>query len=90
MEQQDLEFKRVRAKIGECIQRFVADRLASGRPQFHADDLRRAVAAVHPSAPASADRILRALRQDGLVAYQVLNRRASLYEALAPSSRSVA
>lgn len=89
-EQQEIEIKRVRERIGECIRRFIADRLATGRPQFHADDLRRAVATVHPSAPASADRILRALRQEGLVAYQVVNRRASLYEALDPSTRRVA
>lgn len=82
-EQQEIEFKRVRARIGDAILRFIRGRLASGKPQFTADELRAHVAQVHPSAPASADRILRALRQDGECAYTVINRRASLYEALA-------
>jgi hypothetical protein len=90
VQQQDLEFRRVRSLIGDRIKRFLSERLSSGRPQFHADELRRYVASVHATAPASADRILRALRQDGIVAYQVLNRRASLYEALDPAARRVA
>lgn len=90
MEQQDLEFRRVRSLIGDRIRRFIAERLSSGRPQFHADELRRYVASVHPTAPASADRILRALRQDGAVDYQCVSRRDSLYEALDPGARRVA
>lgn len=89
MEQQEMNLSRVRANIGASIQRFIEERLASGEPRFHADDLRRAVAAVHPTAPASADRILRSLRQDGAIAYQVVDRQRSLYEAL-PTSRKVA
>lgn len=90
MEQQDIEFKRVRAAIGERIKVFIAQRLASGVTQFHAQDLRDFVAAVHPTAPASADRILRALRQDGELAYTVVSRSKSLYEALPLPSKAAA
>lgn len=81
-EQQEIDFRRVKAAIGDRIVRFIGERLASGAPRFHAQNLRDYVAAVHPTAPASADRILRALRQDGRVAYQVVSRSQSLYEAL--------
>lgn len=50
---------------------------------FHADELRAHVAAVTgTSAPASADRVLRDLRQRGLIAYRVLSRRESFYEVV--------
>lgn len=47
---------------------------------FHADDLRQHVLnAVGPTAPASADRILRDLRQRGRIQYRCIHRRQSLY-----------
>jgi hypothetical protein len=51
---------------------------------FHVDDLRRAVAARYPGcAPDSAGRIMRDLRQSGLIDYAVINRRQSLYRITA-------
>jgi hypothetical protein len=48
---------------------------------FHADALRAYVVdATGITAPASADRILRDLRQRGVIDYRVVDRRASLYE----------
>lgn len=48
--------------------------------EFHADDLRQYVRrATGMSAPGSADRILRALRQEHALGYSVVNRRGSLY-----------
>ena len=88
--QREMEFDRVRAAIGDSIVRFLKERLASGRVQFHADELRRYVTAVHPTAPASADRILRSLRQDGVIAYQCVDRSKSLYEVLEPAAKQVA
>jgi len=90
MDQQDLNLSRVRAAIGDRIVQFVSERLASGRVQFHAQDLRDYVSAVHPTAPASADRILRALGQEGRVHYAVVSRSKSLYEVLDPANRRVA
>jgi hypothetical protein len=80
----------VHAAIGARIEQFARQRIADGRRQFHAADLREYVAAVHPTAPASADRILRALRQEGRISYVVLNRRASLYEFAEPKQARVA
>lgn len=51
--------------------------------RFHADELRSAVVrATGIAAPASADRILRDLRQRGIVQYKVVSRRESLYEVI--------
>lgn len=50
---------------------------------FHADELRQAVTRVTGiAAPASADRILRLLRQKGVVNYEVVSRRESLYRVI--------
>lgn len=77
-----LELQRVRQAIGAAIKSFIAERLASGTPEFHAETLRRAVEKVSPTAPASADRVLRDMRQRGEIAYELVSRRDSLYRAL--------
>lgn len=46
---------------------------------FHADELRQYVMTRVKTAPSSPDRILRQLRLEGWVTYQVVNRRRSLY-----------
>lgn len=74
--------ERVTSAIGRAVLAFCRVRLAHGEPQFHADDLRSFVLRAHPTAPASADRILRALRRAGQVSYQVVNRRQSLYRVV--------
>jgi hypothetical protein len=48
---------------------------------FHAEDLRQYVLEREPSiAPGSPDRILREMRLKGILSYEVINRRASLYQ----------
>lgn len=77
------EIARVSSAIGKTIIAFLRARLNNGMTEFYADELRQWVAASHPGAPASADRILRALRQSGQISYSVVNRRASLYRIVA-------
>ena len=73
-QQENLE--RVSSRIGWAIVQFCRE-----HPRFHADELRKAVEReTGIAAPASADRILRDLRQKGVIAYTVLSRRESLYE----------
>lgn len=78
-QEQPAQLQRVTGMIAHSILTFVRYRLTSGRPEFHADELRAHVAQQLPSAPASADRILRALRRAGKVRYTVVNRAKSLY-----------
>jgi hypothetical protein len=71
------ERARVYSKIAPLIMAFY--RANSGRT-FHAEELQRYVLAYAPdTAPASPDRILRLLREQGKLDYVVLDRRASLY-----------
>lgn len=77
--EQPHELARVSGKTAGAILKFLRRRLNAGFPEFHADDLRGAVAAELVTAPASCDRILRDLRKAGVVCYEVVNRRASLY-----------
>jgi hypothetical protein len=75
-QQENLE--RVSSRIERAILGFCRE-----HREFHADDLRRAViTATGIAAPASADRILRLLRQRGKLDYRVVNRRESLYEVM--------
>lgn len=57
---------------------FCRERLRQGG-RFHMQELNEYVQQHHESAPASADRILRQLRSEGRVAYEVLSRSESLY-----------
>lgn len=78
------EIARVTSVIGNTILRFLRVRLAAGHNEFHADDLRRYISEhlTEATAPASADRILRDLRQRGVCQYEVLSRSESLYRIL--------
>lgn len=82
-EQRD-EITRVTSVIGNTILRFLRVRLAAGHVEFRADDLRRYVGEhlAEPTAPGSADRILRHLKRTGSIVYEVLNRRQSLYRII--------
>jgi hypothetical protein len=76
--------ERVSSRISRAVLNFCRD-----HKRFHADELRRAVIAeTGITAPASADRILRYLRQRGLLSYTVLSRRESLYEVTAINGES--
>lgn len=74
--QENLE--RVSSRIAQAIIRFCRE-----HEYFYADELRKYVASeTGVLAPASADRVLRDLRQRGVIDYVVLNRRASWYQVL--------
>lgn len=82
-QQENLE--RVSSRIGAAIISFCVNRLRDKfSHEFSAEDLRQfVIRETGISAPASADRILRNLRQRGLVEYRVIDRRGSLYEVIA-------
>lgn len=73
------ERQRVASNIGAVVLAFCRERLRQGG-RFHMQELNAYVQKHHESAPASADRILRQLRAEGLVKYEVLNRSESLYQ----------
>jgi hypothetical protein len=73
--------EKVSARIGRAVMAFYFDRVGRHAFQFHAEDLHCFVEReVNIAAPASADRILRDLRQKGKLDYDVLDRAKSLYE----------
>lgn len=74
--EQDPERERVSSAIGQDVLRFCRARLGA---EFHLEELREFVALRGHRAPDSAGRILRLLRQQGRLAYEVVNRRQSLY-----------
>jgi len=83
MSEQDQELKRVSARIGQAIAGFYEDRLASPDGTFHAEELRQwVIEQCGVISPGSADRILRAMRAKGIVAYEVVSRSQSFYRAL--------
>lgn len=80
MSQQDDNLDRVSARIGAAILEFYWLRTEAGQPEFHVEDLRRHVnATVGMTAPGSSDRVMRDLRQKGIIFYKLLNRAESLY-----------
>lgn len=73
--------EKVSARIGRAVMHFYFNRLANGALNFHADELRNwVIAEVAIAAPASADRILRDLRQRGQLNYVLVSRTKSLYQ----------
>ena len=77
---QSAELARCETSLSDLIVQFYTQSMARGVRQFHASDLREFISIHTPTAPASADRILRLLRRRGLLNYRVVNRQASLYE----------
>lgn len=75
--EQARQLDRVRGKTAEAIVEFF-EGLQCGQ-EFHADDLRQAVASRVMVAPGSPDRVMRDLRQKGVIKYQVVSRADSLY-----------
>lgn len=74
--EQAKQIKRVTTRIGRIVVDFC--RQHTGR-EFHAADLVAYVEDHSDGAPASPDRILRDLRQRGVVSYHVVSRSKSLY-----------
>ena len=81
-EEQQENLERVASRITGAIVTFCEAHLRNRvSHQFHIEDLRRYVnSVVGVCAPDSAGRILRYLRQRGVLQYRVINRRESLYE----------
>lgn len=75
---QPRERTRVIGRIAPHVQGFVASKAGQ---QFHMAELLAYVNEHAAGAPGSPERILRDLRQRGLVKYRVVDRAASLYEA---------
>jgi hypothetical protein len=84
MTEQTQQLNRVAATTKDAILDFMKARLASGDPTFTSDQLRFYVTnnVVGKVSPSSADRVLRLLRQQGMVDYYVVNRGRSLYKAV--------
>jgi len=73
---------RVYSKLAAHIVEFF--RINGPLSEFHVDHLRRWISLRYPgTAPDSAGRIMRDLRQRGLIDYIVVNRRQSLYRITA-------
>jgi hypothetical protein len=86
MLEQTQQLNRVAATTKDAILAFIKQRLADteNNGAFTADQLRFYVNnnVTGGVSPSSADRVLRMLRQQGLIDYCVLNRGKSLYRAL--------
>lgn len=78
MDTHEENLERVTTRIWRAVISFCKD-----NPRFHADELRRfVIRETGIVAPASADRILRYLRQKKRLDYKVLSRRESLYQVI--------
>lgn len=80
------EHERVKQAIRRYIVAFADEH--AGR-HFHMDDLTRYVRRYVPTAPDSAGRILRALRQEGVIDYRLVSRRDSEYEIPLPEPKQL-
>lgn len=78
-DEQRENLERVHLSIGAIVTEFCRERLRSSEPEFHMAELTSYVLARSMRAPASPDRILRQLRTEGAVKYEVVNRSQSLY-----------
>lgn len=77
----DQNLDRVTRSISDTIVDFCIARKKVGLPQFHMAELSKFVSDDgHEVAPDSAGRVLRSLRQCGVVEYSLKSRRDSLYE----------
>lgn len=82
-DQQIQQVERVGGRIGLDIITFLRHRVSLGAVAFRMETLRQYIETTgNASAPDSAGRILRLLRQNGIINYKVVNRRQSLYEVV--------
>lgn len=82
-EEQQENLERVSSRMERAILDFCRAHLSQEDHTFYADELRKyVIAKTGIAAPASADRILRLLRQRKLLNYRVVSRKESLYEVL--------
>ena len=74
---------RIPLNLNQAIVQFWSERVASENPRFTSTELRQYVQHWnYGTAPSSADRVLRKLREQGKVNYALVNRAMSLYQAL--------
>lgn len=86
MGEQQENLERVTARIGVAIVNYFKLKLAAEQPDFHVEELRLYVRSqVGMVAPASSDRVMRALRQQGFINYRVTSRKDSLYHIEKPA-----
>lgn len=73
------ELQRVTDSIGDVVMEFFKNHVQAGNMTFHAQELRDYVWEHVTTAPASPDRVMRALRADGVLSYDLVSRRKSEY-----------
>lgn len=78
--------ERVSRRIGKLIVSFCRERLKTRRPEFHMVEMTTWLAQYIEAAPDSASRILRYLKAQGVVKYDLVSRRSSLYRITAVTS----
>ncbi len=81
-DEQTKHLDRVSDNIAPLILRFARSRLELNVPEFQMHELHAYVAEQARAAPASADRVLRALRQLGRLDYRCIDRGRSRYRIL--------
>ena len=72
------------SRIGEIVRRFFAERIFAQKLEFHLGDLHKYVSRRLGGkvAPGSPDRVMRMLRKQGMLNYEVLSRASSKYLAM--------
>lgn len=85
--EQPENLERVKSKIGLLVLGFLDERLRTGKPEFVISELHEWIRQRATTAPASPDRILRALRAEGRCHYRVIDRRASRYRVVVPGEQ---
>ncbi len=81
MTTQAVNIQRVRANIASLVSAFIAERLRTN-PVFFISELYEYVSQNASVAPASSDRILRLLKREGAIDYEVISRAKSQYRVL--------
>ena len=79
---QQLQLTRVRAKLDAVVASFIAHRLATN-PTFTSAELHAWAQRHGHSAPGSADRVMRAMRTAGEIAYVLVDKSRGMYRAIA-------
>ena len=86
---QTQQINRVKRKIGQLVTDFVYEVWQRSEKTFYVGELQQYVRARLPAAPASPDRILRQLRREGMLDYEVIDRSASRYRVLSVTKAEV-
>ncbi len=80
MKQQDKQLQRVVPKLQDVIIQFLKRKLKTIKQEFHAGELCiYCLNKVNDIAPDSVSRVMRELRKRGIIDYEVIDRKNSLY-----------